>query len=150
MRRPNIFLYSLLFPAAWISCSALFAALFAAKSLGIVGTALMIVGIVSLTSWLFVRREARNFSPAEYRNIILYCIGWALLLEFSGLFFYLIQPDNAQHLSIGALCFAAGFTVVLDSLFVWLAFRNFSTRVIKSYLGKRKTASDSPGNETVA
>src|ERR1700737_3740817 len=130
MRRPNIFLYSLLFPATWIACSTLFTTLFAGKRLGIVGTALMIVGIVSLTSWLFARREVRHFTPSEYRAIILYCIGWALLLQFSGLFFYLVHPENAQQLNVGAVYFAVGFILVLDSLFVWLAFRNFSRRVI--------------------
>jgi cbb3-type cytochrome oxidase subunit 1 len=147
MHRPRIFLYSLLFPAAWVCCSALFAALLTGKRLGIVGTSLMIVGIVSLISWLFGRRQGREFSPAEFRTIILYCIGWALLLEFSALFFFLVQPENAHDLSVGALCFAAVFTVVLDSLFVWLAFRNFSKRVIQWHLAKSKTGKCSEKKE---
>jgi cbb3-type cytochrome oxidase subunit 1 len=147
MRRPNIFFYSLLLPTAWLCCSVLFATLFSGKRLGMVGTSLMIIGIVSLISWLFGRRQGREFSAAEYRTIILYCIGWALLLEFSGSFFFLVQSENAHDLSIGALCFAAVFAIVLDSLFVWLAFRNFSRRVIQWHLAKRTAGEVSENKE---
>ena len=138
MRRPIIFLYSLPFPALWICCSLLFTTLFPGKRLGIVGTALLFMGAASLISWLFARRQARDFNAAEYRNIILYCIGWALFLEFCILLFLYLFPPLGAHpdLSARTLCFIVLFTATLDSLFVWLAFRNFGRRFIKSYLAK--------------
>jgi hypothetical protein len=138
MRRPIIFLYSLPFPALWICCSLLFTTLFPGKRLGIVGTALLFMGVASLISWQFARRQGRDFSAAEYRNIILYCIGWAVLLEFCTLLFLYLFPPPGVHsdLSARSLCFIVLFTAIIDSLFVWLAFRNFGRRVIKSYLAK--------------
>jgi predicted permease len=138
MRRPNIFLYSLPFPALWVCCSLLFATLFSGKRLGIVGTALLFLGAASLISWLFVRRQRRDFKTAENRNIILYCIGWAVFLEFCIVLFLYLFPPSEHHsdLSARTLCFIVLFTATLDSLFVWLAFRNFGRRVIKMYLAK--------------
>jgi hypothetical protein len=138
MRRPIIFLYSLLFPALWICCSLLFGTLFPRKRLGIVGTAFLFMGAASLISWLFARRQRRDFSAAEYRNIILYCIGWAVFLEFCILLFVYLFPPPGVHsdLSTRTLSFIVLFTAIVDSLFVWLAFRNFGRRVIKSYLAK--------------
>lgn len=138
MRRPNIFLYSLPFPALWICCSLLFTTLFPGKRLGIVGTAFLFMGAASLICWLFARRQERDLNAAEYRNIILYCIGWAVFFEFCILLFlYLFPPPGTNpDLSARTFCFIVLFTVTLDSLFVWLAFRNFGRRVIKSYLAK--------------
>lgn len=150
MRRPTIFLYSLLFPAAWICVSVLFTAIVPGKNLGTVGTALLIGGAASVISWVFVRREGRDFSTSEYRTIILYCVGWALLLESLALFFFLRQSAPGHHLSIRALGFVALFTVTLDSLFVWLAFRNFGRRVIRSYLTQRQPVGESGREDGVA
>ena len=138
MRRPNIFLYSLPFPALWICCSLLFATLFPGKRLGIVGAALLFMGAASLISWFFAQRQRRDFNTAEYRNIILYCIGWAVFLEFCILLFLYLFPPSGAHsdLSARTLCFIVLFAATLDSLFVWLAFRNFGRRVIKAYLAK--------------
>jgi len=138
MRRPNIFLHSLLFPALWICCSLLFTTLFPGKRLGIVGTVFLFMGAACLISWLFARRQRRDFNAAEYRNIILYCIGWALFFEFCILLFLYLFPPSGAHSDLGArtLCFIVLFTAILDSLFVWLAFRNFGRRVIKAYLAK--------------
>jgi hypothetical protein len=150
MRRPTIFLYSLLFPAAWIGVSVLFTITVPGKNIGTVGTALLIGGAASVISWLFARREGRDFSTSEYRAIILYCIGWALLLESLALFLFLQQPEPGHDLSVRTLCFVALVTVPLDSLFVWLAFRNFGRRVIRSYLAQRQTASTSGKEDHVA
>lgn len=133
MRRPVMFLYSLLLPAIGICCS-LFAAFLSGKRLGIAGTALFLMLVASLIGWLFARREGRDFSKSEYRNIILYCIGWLLLSEFLGLFYALSHSSTSPNLH--ALYFVIPFTVTLDSLFVWLAFRNFGRRVIRWYLAK--------------
>jgi hypothetical protein len=138
MRRPIIFLYSLLFPAVWICFSLIFSTLFPGKRLGIVGTAFLFMGVASLIGWLFALRQRRDFSAAEYRNIILYCIGWAVFLEFCILLFvYLFPPPGVNSdLSTRTLSFIVLFTAIVDGLFVWLAFRNFGRRVIKSYLAK--------------
>lgn len=148
MRRPNIFLYSLLLPAVWVSISVLFTTLFPGKRLGIVGTALLLMAVASLIGWLFARREGRDFSKSEYLRIILYCIGWVLLLEFLGLFYLLSQSQTSPDLHV--LYFVVPFTVTLDSLFVWLAFRNFGRRVIRSYLAKHEAVNDSEKKNDVA
>jgi len=150
MRRPILFLYSLIFPAVWICCSILFATLCPGKHLGTLGSALFIIGIASLISWLFARRQRRDFSSSEYLKIILYCIGWALFLEFLSLKFILSQPEAAHDLNFRTLFFIASFTVTLDSLFVWLAFRNFGRRVIRWYLATHEVANDTEKNDDVA
>ena len=140
MRRPIIFLYSLPFPAIWVCCSLLSVELLPGKRLGTVGTALMIMGAASLISWLFVRRHGRDFSASEYLWIILYCIGWALFFECIVLVSIFSQAEAAPDFNARTLIFLVLFTVTLDSLFVWLAFRNFGRRVIKSYLAKNGKA----------
>jgi hypothetical protein len=143
MRRPIIFLYSLLFPAVWICCGLLISAFFPGTHFGTVGTAMMFIGIAALIGWLFVRRHERDLSAFEFRKIIFYCISWALLFEGHTLFSIFTQTKAGADLSTQAKCFIVLITATVDSLFVWLAFRYTGRRVIQSYLAKhRKT--DSP------
>jgi hypothetical protein len=136
MNRPIIFFYSLLFPASWIGFSLIFSMIFPGKRLGILGTSFLIGGAASLISWLFARQHQRNFTTSEYRKIIFYCIGWAILLEFCAFYFFIKQSATPPNINARTLLFVTLFTVVIDSLFIWGAFSAWGKRVIKSYLAK--------------
>jgi hypothetical protein len=149
-RGPSIFLYSLPFPAVWIFCS-LICVVVPVKGfhLGTVGSVLMYMGIASLIGWLFARSERRDFTATEYRNIILYCIGWALLFESITLCGIVLGPARAPGLSARAICIISIITITFDCLAIWAAFRGFGRRVIRRYLEDRAAAeTPTPPNPT--
>ena len=131
-----LFLYSLAFPAVWMACSLLLSMLVPGRSLGTLGSALIIVIGASFISWLFVRRHGRDFTTPEYWTIICLCIAWAFVLELCALYF-LISQSAAPDTSARTLSVVIAITLSLNTLFVWLAFRNFGRRVIRAYLAKR-------------
>jgi hypothetical protein len=61
MRPVFIFGYSTIFPATWISVCLVLALLIPGQRLGIVGTALLFMGVASLIGWLFAKRHGRHF-----------------------------------------------------------------------------------------
>ena len=137
LRSPLILAYSTILPAAWITLSVAGYFIIPGHRLGIVGTVLMFMGVAAFISWLFARRHRRQFSTSEYRRIIGYCIGWALALEFFVLFTVIVLPQLQDgHLDAKPLLFAVPFTIVMDTFFIWLAFRQTGKRVIAWYLRK--------------
>ncbi len=137
MRTPFIFGYSMILPAVWISVCVLFALLIPGLRLGITGTALLFIGVASLISWIFAKRHRRHFTKEEYWKIILYCYLWAILLESFILFAVVVLPQlESGHVDMKPLAFAVPIMLVLDALFVWLAFRQMGRRTIDAYLSK--------------
>ncbi len=124
-------------PAAWISVCLLFALLVPGQRLGIVGTALLFMGVASLISWLFAKRHRRHFTQKEYWKIILYCYLWAISLESFILFTVVVLPQiEAGHVDMKPLAFAVPFMLILDAIFVWLAFHQGGRKTIDAYLAK--------------
>ena len=111
------------------------------RRLGIVGTALMFMAVGALTSWIFVRRYRREYSDSEYWRLIIYCTIWAVSLEMFVLFTVIVMPQlEAGHVDTGPLIFAVPFSIAMDFLFAWLAFRQTGRRVIAWYLKERGIA----------
>jgi hydrogenase-4 membrane subunit HyfE len=137
MRPPFLFGYSAILPAVWISVSVLLGLLIPGQRLGIVGTALLFMGVASLISWLFAKRHRRHFTKTEYWRIILYCYLWAVSLELFVLFAVVVLPQiETGNVDMKPLAFAIPFTLILDGLMVWLAFRQGGRRTIDAYLAK--------------
>ena len=143
VRRPLIFGYSLILPAIWIVVSVLGSVVAPGRRLGIVGTALLFMGAAALTCWLFAKRHKRDLSKSEYWRLIVYSAAWAILLELVVLFGVIVLPQfEAGHVQMGPLLFAVAFTVAIDFLFIWGAFRQTGRRVVVWYLEKER-----PGQE---
>ena len=137
--RPFIFGYSLILPALWIVVSVLGSIVAPGRRLGIVGTALLFMGAAALTCWLFAKRHRRDLSKAEYWRLIVFSASWAILLELFVLFAVVVLPQfEAGHVQMGPLLFAVPFTVALDFLFVWGAFRQTGRKVAVWYLEKER------------
>ena len=147
-RSPFILGYSAILPGAWVTLSVAGYCIIPGHRLGIVGTVLMFMGVAALISWLFARRYRRQFSTSEYWRIIAYCTCWALALEFFVLFTVIVLPQLQEgHLDSKPLFFAVPFTIVMDTLFCWLAFRQTGRRVIAWHL-RRVKLSESKTNES--
>jgi hypothetical protein len=61
-------------------------------------------------------------------------------LELFVLFAVVVLPQiEAGHVDMKPLVFAIPFTLILDALFVWLAFRQAGRRTIDAYLARTTT-----------
>ena len=141
MRPAFIFGYSAILPATWTSVGLVLTLLIPGQRLGVAGTALLFMGVASLISWLFVKRHGRHFTRSEYWRLVLYCYLWAVSLELFVLFTVVILPQmEAGDVDLKPLAFAIPFTLILDALFVWLAFRQTGKRIIDAYLAKAANA----------
>ncbi len=139
-RPAHAFGYSTILPAAWISISVVMNLLLPGHRLGVVGTALLYMGVASLIGWLFAKRHRRQFTKTEYWRIIAYCFLWALVLELFAIFAMIVLPQmEAGHVEIKPLAIAIPITITLNALFSWLAFRQGGRRAVDAYLRKTTT-----------
>lgn len=105
------------------------------KRLGIPGTALVFLGVVTMISWLFVRKFRRHFTLRERVKVFGFCLGWAMLFES----FVLLYASSIGMIDLGnagVVAFTVGVTFLVDALFLWLAFTFSSRRFINWYLEK--------------
>ena len=136
-RPPFIFGYSLLLPVVWIIVGVLATTFVPGHRLGMVGTALMFMGVAALISLLFAKRHRRQFTNSEYLRIVCYSIGWALSIECFVILTVIVLPQiESGHVDAKPLLFAVPITVVLDAIWIWLAFRQTGRRVIAWHLRK--------------
>ena len=134
-RPVHLFFYSTILPVAWIAVSLLGYVLLQGKRLGIVGTALMLIGVAALISWLFVRRHRRPFSKSEYWRIIIYCAAWTYLLESLALISVAMQDGGVgDPLNPATWALIILISFAIEFLLVWLAFRQTGLSVISWYL----------------
>lgn len=136
IRKPKIFLYSMLLPVIWYSLGSAVYAVNPGANIGIFGTAVMFVGTALLICWLFVRRHRRAFSNVEYRKIIAYCLVWAICMEALSLTTLFTETPQDQRLPDGWMVYIVLFTLFMDTLFVWLSFRNFGLKLQNAYVSK--------------
>jgi len=135
-----IFGYSLILPAAWISICTVLYLIAPGQRLGTVGSSLMFMGVASLIGWLFAKRHHRQFTEKEYWRIILYCLLWALSLEYFVIFAVIVLPQlEAGQVDIKLLSIVIPITTVLDAALIWLAFRQAGRRTIDYYLSRTAT-----------
>ena len=131
--KPWLFVYSLILPVVWMTLGVIGNFIAPGKHVGTVGTALIFLCVVTMISWLFVRKHRRHFTRSERFRIIGYCAGWAILLESCVLVYAasegLVDPSKGS-----VLAFAASVAFVIDTLFLWLGFTFSSRRFINWYL----------------
>ncbi len=96
----------------------------------------------AFVSWLFSGRYERGFSKSEFLRICAFCWLWAVLFEVFGIATRVMFP---QHFDPGSeqvfnleqlLPLLIGASLVLNALFIWLAFRFPGQRAIRARLEK--------------
>jgi hypothetical protein len=150
IRRPLIIAYSLILPITWLTIGTLGTLIAPDTRLGIAGTVLMFMGVASFISWIFVKRHHRDYTNREYWKLITYCTIWAVTLELFSIFALIVMPQlESGQVDSKMLLFVIPFTVSIDFLFSWLAFRQTGRRVIARYLKKGKVGTNQSVDPTL-
>lgn len=113
--KPLLFVYSLILPVIWVAFGTIGNLVAPGKRVGIVGTAVIFLGVVTLISWIFVRKHRRQFTGSERFRIIAYCAGWAILLE-SCVLVYAASIGLVDPSKVGVLVFAVSFSFVINTI----------------------------------
>ena len=132
---PKLFIYSIMLPVAWLSFGSIFSYFFPEKKLGVMGLVLIIHLALLPICWHFSKKFNRHFLRSEKIRLIIYLALWALICESLGLL-YVFSLDSQRSISISALLGILGFTLVIDTLFMYLAVQFTGKRFINYFMGK--------------
>ena len=135
--RPKLFFLSLIYPALKISVGSLLTYALPDVQPGTLGAVLILLAATYVISRLFYGRHRRQPSTGERWRLMGYCALWALVTETWGLWYLLSFPEEAGvPLGTEGLMFVIAFTVALNLLFCFLAFRFASPRYIDVMIKK--------------
>jgi len=127
--------YSTVLPIVWLSLGGLLAAILPGTRTGVGGFCFVVLIVVLLTSWLFVRKHRRRFSTREFWMLVGWCSLWAALCESAGLLYAasvgLVDPSQTRMLT-----FAACFSFGLDAIIIVVGFGFTGRRFIDHYLAE--------------
>jgi hypothetical protein len=132
---PSLLGYSITLPLIWMSLGLFMNVVLPGKRLGTGGLVLVVLAVVTLASWLFVRKRHRQFTRRELWILVGCCSLWAGLCELSSIV-YAIETHIIDASQSGAVKFAVLFSLAVDSLYIWLGFRFSGRRFINWYIAK--------------
>jgi hypothetical protein len=137
LRKPNLFLYSLILPLVWISFGTLTAFLLPGVRLGMFGLVLVLHITFGIICWRFSKTFCRQFDRPESYRLIAYSSIWALLLEAASLCYYLASQSQLDRAHFSLLVFSLSFTAVLDIVLIASAVLFVAKRFLNYFLSKQ-------------
>ena len=135
---PKIFLLSLILPAVWITIGIILLQIAPGARLGLAGTVVMYIFVAVAICWLVLRRHNRMPTNSESWRLVVYCSVFAVIMESWALIAAATWPDDFPNMQISSdsLTYLIGASIVLNSLFLTLAFRVAAPRFLKESIAK--------------
>ena len=132
--KPKLFLLSLILPAVWITIGLIFTQISPSARLGLLGTVIMYIFVAVGICWLILRRHNRMPTNHESWRLVAYCSVFAVIMESWALLAAATWPEDFPNMQVSpdSLTFLIGTSVVLNTLFLTLAFKVAAPRYLKN------------------
>lgn len=139
-KAPKLFIYSTILPVIWLSFGSIFSYFFPEKKLGVMGLVLIIHLALLPICWHFSKNFNRHFLKNEKIRLVIYLTLWAFICESLGLL-YVFSLDSQSSMPTSALLGILGFTLAMDTLFMYLGVQFAGKHFVNYFMSKREAES---------